>query len=65
MIPLSSLQTYGKEREDLEYVKSCEFACVGAGIGGVIKNTNELHVMKYKAEMGTQDQYNWEAAVEE
>ena len=48
----------------MEYVKSCEFSCVGSGIGGGFHNTKELHVIKYKAAMETQDQESWEAAVE-
>ena len=63
MMTLSCLKTDGKEIEVLEYVKSCEFACVGSGIGGEFQNTKELHVMKYKAEMETQDWDNWEAEV--
>ena len=55
----SFLQTDDKEREALEYIKSCEFACVGDGIGVVFHNTKKLHVIKYKAAMETQDQYNW------
>ena len=64
IMTLSCLQTDGKDRQALEYVKSCEFACVGAGIGGGFHNTKELHVMKYKAAMETQDPYNWGVAVE-
>ena len=46
MMTLSCFKTDGKEREILEYVKSCEFACVGSGIGGGFHNTKELHVIK-------------------
>ena len=49
----------------MDFIKSKEFTCVGAGIGGGFQNTKELHIMKYKASMQTQDRNNWEDAVEE
>ena len=45
---ISTLQTGDKEMEAMEYVRSKEFFCVGAGIWGVFQNTKELHVIKYR-----------------
>ena len=50
---ISTIQTGGKEREGMEYVQIKEFACIGAVIGGGFQNTKELHVMKYKEGMTT------------
>ena len=64
MIKISALQTGGKEREVMEYLRSKEFACTGALIGGVFQNTKELHVIKYEEVMETYDKDSWWAAVE-
>jgi hypothetical protein len=42
-----------------------EYNLVGAGVGGGFVNTKELHVMKYKQAMATQDQASWTKAVQE
>ena len=42
-----------------------EVACVGAGLGGGFENASELHVMKHKKAMATEDRPKWEVAVEE
>ena len=42
-----------------------EINCVGAGIGGGFANTKELHVMKFKQAMATEDVKHWERAVDE
>ena len=42
-----------------------EFGFVGAGMGGGLKNTVELHVMKYNDPMKTKDADKWQVAVEE
>ena len=49
----------------MEYVRNKEFACVGAENGGGFQNTKELHVMKFKESMATNDKYDWGAEVEE
>ncbi|KAL7563155.1 hypothetical protein ACA910_014434 [Epithemia clementina (nom. ined.)] len=41
------------------------FCCVGAGLGGGIQNTQELHVLTYKEAMRTPDRDKWQQAVEE
>ncbi|KAL7573927.1 hypothetical protein ACA910_001939 [Epithemia clementina (nom. ined.)] len=41
------------------------FCCVGAGLGGGIQNTQELHVLNYKEAMQTPDRDKWQQAVEE
>jgi len=41
-----------------------EFANVGAGVGGVFENTNELKVMNYKEAVDEPDGMCWQAEVE-
>ena len=53
-----------KEIHEGEFVAE-EITCVGAGIGGGFANTKELHVMKYKQAMATEDVKQWERAVDE
>ena len=65
IMKISALQTEVKEREAMEYVRRKEFAYVGAGIGGVFQNTKELHVMKSKWAMATNDKDCWKVLVEE
>ena len=60
---ISTIQTGGKEREGMEYVQIKEFACIGGVIGGGFQNTKELHVMKYKEGMTTDNKEYLEAAV--
>jgi hypothetical protein len=45
--------------------KSCEFAFVGARLGGGFMNTSELHVMKYKKAMASSNHDKWQKAVNE
>ena len=49
----------------MEYVRSKELECIGAVIIGGFQNTKELHVIKYKEKMDTNDKYDQESAVEE
>jgi hypothetical protein len=42
-----------------------EVACVGAGLAGGFENTKELHVMKSKKAMKTEDSKEWKVAVNE
>jgi hypothetical protein len=42
-----------------------EVACVGAGVRGGFKNTNELKVLKYNEAMKNPDKKKWEQAVKE
>jgi hypothetical protein len=53
-----------KEIHEGEFVAN-EITCVGAGIGGGFANTKELHIMKYKQAMATEDVKQWERAVDE
>ena len=62
---ISMVQNDSKEREAMEYVRSKKFSCVGAKIGGGFQNTKEIHVMKYKEAMTTNDKDDWESAVED
>jgi hypothetical protein len=45
--------------------ESGEFAFVGARLGGGFMNTSELHVMKYKEAMASNDHDKWQKAVDE
>ena len=65
MITVATVQADGKATEAVENIRSQEFACVGAGIGGGFQNTKELRVMKYKEAMSTKDTAEWEAAVDQ
>ena len=47
-----------KEIHEGEFITN-EITCVGAGIGGGFSNTKELHVMKYKQAMATEDVKQW------
>jgi hypothetical protein len=40
-------------------------ACAGAEIGGGLKNTTELHVMKYDAAMKSPDVGQWQRSVQD
>jgi hypothetical protein len=52
---------YAEMKSYPEYIT--ELACVGAGIGGGFSNTQELHVLKYKQAMKTEEKEHWEKAV--
>jgi hypothetical protein len=53
-----------QEIHEGEFIKN-EVNCVGAGLEGGFANTKELHVMKYKQAMATEDVKQWERAVNE
>lgn len=42
-----------------------ELACVRAGLGVGVDNTNDLHVMKYHEVMATTDKEKWNEAFKE
>ena len=65
MMTIPAPQTEDKEGEAMGYVRSKEFACVGAGNVGGFQNIKELHVMKYKEAMANNDTDDLEVAVEE
>ena len=55
MMMINTLKTDAKDREGMDYMQSKDFACVGVVIGGGFQNTKEIHVMKYKESMATND----------
>ena len=53
------------EATENEFDDNAEIACVGAGLGGGFENTNELHVIKYKEAMASDDKEKWQKAIDE
>ena len=64
LMNLSCAETDNVELEELDAIHLQEYACVGAGIGGGFQNTKELHVMKFKEAMASEDKVEWEGAVD-
>ena len=50
---------------DSDVYRPGEFACIGAGVGGGFKSTEELHVMKYDEAMAGPDKDKWKQAVKQ